>query len=119
MDINTQKAFSLAMAAVLKAHFPALGTQNEMPGAATVDALSSLYEKAKLGQPLAGRPDGNPDPTTDRRRTLKAISDAIRDLVSSHHFMKRAKFRDSLLSELVILIEHLRQFRIVAEELSK
>jgi hypothetical protein len=48
--------FSKAVAAVLKASLPQLGTSLEMPGADTVDELARLYEKAKLGHPLAGMP---------------------------------------------------------------
>jgi len=51
-------AFSVQVARVLKANFPELGTQREMEGADTVDALNSLYELAKRGAPLRGAPAG-------------------------------------------------------------
>ena len=57
----TQKKFSKAVAAVLKANFPELGTQRDMEGGDTVDALNSLYSLAKRGSPLSGGPPADPD----------------------------------------------------------
>jgi hypothetical protein len=66
----TQKKFSKAVAAVLKANFPELGTQREMEGADTVDALNSLYSLAKRGSPLRGGPPADPDENPPNSRTL-------------------------------------------------
>jgi hypothetical protein len=116
----TRKDFSKAVAAVLKANFPALGTEDEMPGADTVDALSGLYEKALLGLPIPGMPDSNPDPTTGRASALAALSDAIRDLVSAKIYFSRVEtVKPSVVRELDWRIEKMRDFLLVAEALSK
>lgn len=48
--------FSLDVARVLKAYFAELGTQREMDGADTVEALGSIYDLAKRGVLLKGAP---------------------------------------------------------------
>lgn len=52
----TPTEFSKAVAKVLKAEFPALGTQREMGGADTIDALVELYARARTGLALPGGP---------------------------------------------------------------